>query len=512
MFKKRSVNKPISSEPPHPSDQSVALEEASPFPGIGMTIASYNQDVFTAMKSAKPEKVSFWRRLWSKRSLKRVALVLIICLLLVGGWLGFKFIYNSTKIFGGSVLDVFNSTKLKGEKNGRVNILLAGNSADDLGHDGAELTDSIMIVSIDTRKNEAFMMSVPRDLWVDIPGHGHHKINEAYVDGERDKFSESGYAQGGMGLLQKVIAKNFDIPLHYYALINYNAFRDTVNAVGGVDVVIDSSDRRGLYDSNFLAREGGPLKLSNGPHHLDGDLALKLARARGDGARTYGFPASDHDRTKHQRQLLLALKEKAFSTGVLVNPVRLSSLMDALGNNVKTDLKLSEVKRLVEIGQKVSDSKIASIGLNDANGKNLLKSYRSSSGQAALIPAAGMDDFSEIRNYLRQLMSSDPIAREGASVTVLNGTEVHGLAAKASRLLTSKNIMMDDLADAPNRPETLIINNSGGSKPATLGLLKKTFGSNSEVTNNSPAFADRYDSDFVVVLGADQIAALTKNN
>jgi len=105
-----------------------------------------------------------------------------------------------------------------------------------------------MIISIDTKNNKAFLLSVPRDLWVDIGDNGHGKINEAYVDGQNNHFSDNGYPAGGMGQLQQVIENNFGLTINYYALVNYNAFRDAVNAVGGIDVVIKSTDPRGLYD------------------------------------------------------------------------------------------------------------------------------------------------------------------------------------------------------------------------------------------------------------------------
>lgn len=350
MLRKQTPKTPVL----HPgvSKQFPYVQSEQPnFPGVGMTLSSYKQDAFEAARWAKDSRGD--RRFRFKLSKKRVAIVLVILCLLVGGWLGTKVFYNLSKIFKGNVLSVLTTTKLDGEDTGRVNILLAGNSADDVGHDGGRLTDSIMIVSIDTRNNTAYMMSIPRDLWVHIPGNGHAKINEAYADGEDEKFNEPGYPEGGMGLLENTIEKNFHINLNYYALINYRAFRDTVNAVGGISVTIKTDDPRGLYDPSIDYTTHGPLvKLSNGTHILNGQQALDLARARGDAYGSYGFANADFDRTQHQREMLLALKNKATSTGVLANPVKISSLLDALGNNVKSDLKLSEVRRLYQIGGK----------------------------------------------------------------------------------------------------------------------------------------------------------------
>jgi LCP family protein required for cell wall assembly len=344
----------------------------------------------------------------TKKIIKRVILVLFIIALLIGGWVGWKFLSNSAKIFGwGNLLSLLHSTKLKGEDTGHVNILLAGNSADDPGHGGANLTDSIMVMSIDTRdkKNyKATLISVPRDLYVNIPGFNYAKINETYPDGESENFSESGYANGGMGLLEKVVSQKLGITINYYALIDYSALRDAVNAVGGVTVNIQSSDPRGLYDPSPDLTTGQPLvNLTNGEHTLNGEQALDLARARGDSYRSYGYAQSDFERTKNQRLLIVALKEKAGSLGSLSNPITLSKLADSFGNNVKTDMKPDEVKRLFTITKSMPSNNIISAGLNDANGTNLLTSYTTRFGQSALVPKAGIDDYSQIQAYISQI-------------------------------------------------------------------------------------------------------------
>lgn len=352
-----------------------------------------------------PEEPPKKRPLW-----KKILFGLILIIILLGGFVGWKLLANEIKVFGwGGIWSLLRPAELKGEDRGYVNILLAGNSADDPGHAGANLTDSIMLVSVNTKNNTAFMMSIPRDLYVGIPGFGYAKINEAYQDGEQANFSEGGYAPGGMGLLQKVVSKNFGIPVDYYALVDYAAVREAVNAVGGITVTIDSEDERGIYDpSPDLANDRRPLvKLGNGPHTIDGATALGLARARGNSYGSYGFLRGDFDRTEHQRQILLALKEKTTSLGTLANPFKLARLADSFGNNVETDLSLGQVRRLYNITKKIPSNKIVSVGLNDVNEKNLLASYRTPLGQSALIPALGIDDYSDIKAYLRSLLGTD---------------------------------------------------------------------------------------------------------
>ena len=503
-----------SSQPPRPQrarpGQDIVPPGQQNFPSVGMTLSSYKHDPFTKLKSQSMQttipRPSRFQRFRSAFSLKRIVLFLSVLIVLAGGWLGWKFIYNAHKLFGGSVLSIFTSSKLKGEDNGRVNILLAGNSADDKGHQGGTLTDSIMLLSIDTRNHQAFMLSVPRDLYVSIPRHRHQKINAVYPDGNASHFSQNGYPNGGMGLLEKTISQDFGIPIDYYALIDYNAFKQAVDAVGGIDINIQSSDKRGLYDPDIdYTTRKVLVKLSNGPHHLNGQQALNLARARGDAYGSYGFPQSDFDRTAHQRQMLLALKSKATSAGVVTNPVRLGELFDSIGNNVKTDLSLSNVHRLYDLTKDINGNSIQSLSLNNANGKNLLTNYRAPNGESALVPAAGLDNYSQIRAFLQRLTSNNPIVKENATVVLLNATDTVGLAAKQQTVLESKYVGVGQVADASaSRSTTQIIDNSGGKMPQTLKLLESLYGTNVTTQNPYKAYSK---ANFIVVLGADQLTS-----
>ncbi|MEO5627407.1 MAG: LCP family protein [Candidatus Saccharimonadales bacterium] len=347
-------------------------------------------------------KATKTRRFNKKKIVKRTLLVLLAVFIIVGGWLGYKVILNSNRL-GTNIWSIFDNSKLRGEDRGRINILLAGDSSDDPGHAGAELTDSIMLISINPNNKTAFAMSIPRDLYVNIPGNDYSKINAANVYGNADGFKEAGYPDGGMGLLEKTVSQTLGIPIDYYALINYTAFKDTVNAVGGVTVTIDSGYKNGVYDPF------ANLKLPNGTMQINGDQALALSRARGEGPGAFGV-GSDFDRTQYQRDILLALKDKATSTGVLTNPVKISSLFDAVGNNVKTDLSLGNIRRLNNLTKDINNADVKSVSLNDVDGKNLLISYTTRNGQSALVPAAGIDDFSQIKELLNQLFNSVPTA------------------------------------------------------------------------------------------------------
>jgi LCP family protein required for cell wall assembly len=308
-----------------------------------------------------------------------------------------------------------------------------------------------------------------------------------------------------MGLLEETITQNLKVPIYYYAKINYSAFRDVVNAVGGIKVTIHSPDPRGLYDPNINQHDHGPLRLSNGRHTLNGQTALNLARARGDpchcGKTAYGFPRSDFDRTKHQREMLVALKDKLARPSVIANPLKLGKLFDALGKNVQTDFKPSELHRLYDLTKKDQGKSIKSENLAHLNGRDRLKSYTSPDGESALIPAAGYDNFSQLDLQLNRILSNNPVVKEAARVAVLNGGHVTGLASHESNVLIGKGMDVRVVANAPRQhSHTEIIDQSHGHKPATLKALKQRYGDHVSTTP-SPSYPH---ADFVVILGQER--------
>jgi LCP family protein required for cell wall assembly len=330
------------------------------------------------------------RRFTWKRLVASVLIVAILFGLFISAWDARNASAASAKMFGsGNLLQVLSPTSLKGSDQGRVNVLIVGYSVDDPGHPGASLTDSIMLLSMSTSTHKGYMLSIPRDLYVKIPGFGSAKINEAYKD-------------GGMPLLEQIVETNFQTHVDYYALLNYTAVRDTVNALGGVTVNIQSPDPKGLYDPNISPVDGGPLKLSNGPQKLDGQTALNLTRARGDAYNSYGFPQSDFNRTEHQRQVFAAMKNE-LSWKLILDPRKNGKVFDAFADNVKTDVQLSEVRPLYSLFKGIPDDQLQSVSLNKVNNVNLLRSYTTPYGQSALIPAAGINDYSSIVDALNQL-------------------------------------------------------------------------------------------------------------
>lgn len=326
-----------------------------------------------------------------KKALVWALLAFMALIVIIGVWDTINLSRAAKKTFGSdNLLSTLSPTGLKNNGAGRVNILLVGYSIDDPGHPGAALTDSIMLLSLNQKAPNGYTLSIPRDLYVKIPGFGYGKINEVYKD-------------GGIGLLEQVVSTDLNTPINYYALIDYSAVRDTVNALGGIWINVQTTDPRGLYDPNINSADGGPLQLSNGWHKLNGQTALNLTRARGDpspdGRIAYGFARSDFDRTQHQRQVLTAIKNKLNWT-LALNPLKNGQVLNAIGTNVKTDIRLQEARPLFSLFNHIPSANLQSLSLNNLGGKNYLNSYSSYYSGSALIPSAGVEDFSEINAAL----------------------------------------------------------------------------------------------------------------
>jgi LCP family protein required for cell wall assembly len=501
----RTMRKKPATPPKQPlAGKQIMLNKALP--------ASFSAQIDAIDDTRANRKVK--KKLTKKRVVIRSMLLVLVVVLGVGGFLGFRALTTLNKVFHGNVVSdvtaAFKDTPVKGESTGRVNILLAGDSSDDPGHAGAQLTDSILVLSIDTQNHTAFLLSIPRDLWVYVPGlSSYQKINAANTVAN---FSASGYPNGGMGQLEQIIQTQLGIPIDYYGLIDYGAFQDAVNAVGGVTITIQSPDPRGLYDPNT------DLKLPNGSVTLDGKQALDLARARGDGYGSYGFPDSDFDRTDHQRQLFVAVAAKAKTLGVVANPVKISDLFNALGNNIQTDLTLQNVLRLVQITKGMDPSAAQSYAfsstLSSTTPDPILKTYTDpASGEEALIPSEGIGDYGQLQQYYEQLTSSNPVVKEAPSVVVLNASNAVGLASKQRTILQGKGFAVSAIADANNEyTGTMIVDNSKAAKPNSLKLLQQLYPGSTVTTTTGSAEAGEasgYTADFVVILGQNWDTATT---
>jgi LCP family protein required for cell wall assembly len=444
----------------------------------------------------KDKKTHTWRTL-----AKRTALVLGVFLLVGGGYVGAQAYLKSRKVLrgGGSAAALQPNVApalLKGEGDGRINILLLGKGGP--GHDGPDLTDTIMIASVDPIHKTAALVSVPRDFWVKPDGgYSYTKINSIYANakyavqnGKKIANQDQAAEDAGEVAIQKTLENTLGIPIHYHVMVDFEGFRKAIDTVGGVDINVQTAlvDPTVAWENNWKATIA-PV----GQNHMNGTKALLYARSR------HGSARGDFDRSVRQREILVAMKEKIFSAGTYSNPVKISQLISAFGDHVETNFSPTEVSRLYTIAKMITPNKVASVGLADPPNDYITTSMVA--GQSVVVPKVGIGDYTAIQSYIRNTLKDSYIADENASIVVLNGTAKAGLATTKATELKSFGYNVTTVGDAPTKTytQTLLIDRRSGAKKYTQHYLENRLGV--KATTALPAGIDAGTADFVIVLG-----------
>ncbi len=449
-----------------------------------------------------------------RRLIFKVLGILLLCgVLAAGGWLGLKAIQTSNSVFKGDIFGLVQHKSLQQDTKGRTNILIVGTSEDDPGHPGGDLTDSIMVVSIDQKNKNAYLVSIPRDLEVKYgmactPGYA-GKINAFFscVDTGTDSAAED----KRQAETRKLIGDILGMDIQYSAHVNYSVMRDVVNAIGPITVHIQGSGGApGVMDSNFdwkckggnayasLATmkkncppNGHFIDYSNGPAVLDAEHALYLAQARGDAEPTYGLGNSNFDREQNQQKIIVAIREKALSTGTLSDISKVTKLMDAIGDNFKTNFETSEIRTLVSLASDIPTSAIQSVNL-------LEDQIMTAAGQ----PAAGLYTYGQLRAFLQKKIYATGLSKEDAHVTVLNASGVAGAAQREADRLTELGLTVDLVGNAPQgtyTTNTVFQVDPKGKQPLTVAKLQSLFSTDVKVPTDMP-FQVPETTDFVIII------------
>lgn len=318
---------------------------------------------------------------------------------------------------------VFNKTISLKETESRVNILILGIGGG--SHEGPNLTDTIIFVSVDPKLKKMTLVSIPRDLWVpELKA----KINSAYATGQ-DR--EEG---GGLKLSKAVVAKILNQPIDYGLRIDFDGFVKAVDMMGGLDITVDRTlddyayptsgkedDACGKTDeeiaslsaqiatSSATESEAFPCRYERvyftpGVTEMDGITALKFVRSR----HAFGPEGSDFARSKRQEKVIQAFKDKLLSVDTFLNPVKVVSLIDVFKGSIDTDIKQDEYDDFIKLAQKMEGATVKSAILDfgdTADGREglLINPPLSSDfrGQWVIIPRIGEDDYSEIHAFVR---------------------------------------------------------------------------------------------------------------
>lgn len=378
--------------------------------------------------------------------------------------------FNFPAMIVENVSNVFGQ-QLRVDSNGDTNILVVGVGGEK--HDGPYLTDSIMLVNINNDDPAVGMLSIPRDLYVSVPGLGGTKINGVYTLAMKNAMMRLGQANANttealpevhteaMDTLRDVVERVSGTEIQYTLRINFQGVIDIVDLVGGIEVDVPANfiDRE-YPDNNFGYTT---FFLREGRQTLDGETALKYARSR--------HSTSDFDRAKRQQMIIKALLDKLISKDILANPSQLRRIYLSISNNVTTDISWREILRLAGYANKLPRENIASAVLSDdptQPGGVLYNGDRASFGGAAvLLPngatGANPNYYKDIQSFTYMFFHNPQFFANPPKVLVLNGTlqsgrRVSGIASLASGLFGRYGITVES-----------------GNAPAGVSLPETTF-------------------------------------
>lgn len=454
----------------------------------------------------KRSKVGFSGRTNSKRKkgnkkkiVFRIFAFTSVLVLLLTGWVFGKAWWNAHKALkGGGQSAALNKevdpNSLNGEGDGRVNVLLMGKGGAAEANDGGELTDSMMVASIDPVNNGVVLVSIPRDLWVKPDGLWPMKINAVYSSAKdqalyKNPKDKDAAEKAGISAAETTVQQYLGVKVNYYGMIDFSAFQEAVDAIGGIDVTLAEP-----YSDPTMYIGKKMLSLPAGTSHLDGGTALGYARSR------HGADRGDFDRGEHQQKVIVGIKDKVLSLGTFSNPVKVSGLLDTFGNRVQTNFAMNDMMRLYDLSKKIQSGNITNVDLA-MQGEEVVTTGMIGD-QSVVYPKAGVSDYSEVKSYIRSKIIDGYILKEKPTITVLNATGKPGAAKKRADELKSYGYNVLQVADAPNSnlTSTTLVDKTGGAKKYTKRYLELRFNTKA-VKDISGMDLTPYTSDYVVVIG-----------
>lgn len=269
----------------------------------------------------------------------------------------------------------------------QINALFMGVAGE--GNNAPNLTDTIIVISVDEKTKEGFLLSVPRDLFVKIPGTNRYtKINALYQEGGTDSV---------LSILNEITGLNFD----YDIVVDLDGVKRIIDQVGGIDVFVEND----IYDPAFPGPNNSyqVFSLKRGWQHLDGETALKYIRTRHE-------PSGDFARMNRQQKALIALKDKLSSLHPLWNLAIIFDIWKTLKGHLQTNLSIANIKTFWKLAKDIDLEKIEFKTL-DTTTELLIPDHVILGDDVAYIlkPRAGLDNYSEIRNYINQLINNNHI-------------------------------------------------------------------------------------------------------
>lgn len=445
----------------------------------------------------------------SKKRKIITSVLLAIVILLIGGVLWLVIWGNDiiAKITGGqgNLLDLITFVEptynpLKTDENGRTNILAFGTSGYNMDgdegngtHDGAQLTDSIMVISLNQDTGDVAMLSLPRDLKASPTCTATGKINEVYWcngGGGEDSIENENKAASA---LTEEVGNILGIDFQYYAHLNWGSLVQIVNTLNGITVTLDED----VLDYNWT----GAVFKAGEEYTINGEQALGLARAR------HGTTGGDFTRGASQQKILIGIKDRVLEKNLSIT--ELIELSSTLGDNLRTNFSVDELKTLAHLAADLDFNSIRQLSLLKPE---TLMTTGNINGISYVLPVGGVGNYTRIKAFITKMLSNDPRVYEDASILVLNGTETVGLASVEQKSLEEAgyNNISTDNAPEGDYEETYSLYVLDDTTPGTKKMLEEKYSTTAKSFSELPSGISG-DYNFILILGGNTNDTETDN-
>ncbi|PIR55035.1 hypothetical protein COU74_04865 [Candidatus Peregrinibacteria bacterium CG10_big_fil_rev_8_21_14_0_10_36_19] len=392
--------------------------------------------------------------------------------------------------------------ELQADTYGHTNFLLLGTGGEN--HEGGDLTDTIMIASLDQETNQVSMISIPRDYYVKDDVLIDSRINEVYLNA-KTKF---GSTSEGLEYAKNKIENIAGVPIHYWLKADFKGFKELVDAIGGIDVNVEEAIYDPYYpkDETFLYET---FSISPGPQHLDGATALKYARSR--------KTTSDFSRAQRQQQIIYAIKEKALSSNIIFSKAKITNILDTLKANIETNITIKEILTLGSLAKDIDRNSISHFLIHDdpsqCGGFVYTPLRQNYYGMFVLIEAGSKYNY--IHKYFDLHLNTPYLNQDTTRIQILNGTKRGGAAAETKQVLKRFCLDITRFGNGRNKEVTETTyyykkkyDEDGeeiDSKPAILEFLQKIIPG--KESNQLPTEYEELgywaDADLIIELGSD---------
>ena len=499
--KKVKTTEPVITKPTREQAVEDFLKPVQAFNFDGETgeLTASDEPIDKNAKKTKKEKKEKKKPGKVRRVISIIALLIVLALI---GLITWAILWGNdiiAKITGGqgNVLDLIKFIEptyepLKTDANGRTNILAFGTSGYNMEgdegngvHAGAQLTDSIMAISLNQETGDIAMISLPRDLKASPTCTATGKINEIYWCNNMYKDNEAGGANALMAEVGDILGMDFQ----YYAHLNWGSLVSIVDILGGITVTLDE----GIYDYWWT----GAVYEPGVPYTLNGEQALGLSRAR------HGTSGGDFSRGSSQQKILVGIKNKILEKELSIPDI--IGLASALGDNFRSNFSIDELKSAAHLTFDFDFESMRQISL----WPDYMRTGTLDNGISYVFPRAGVGVYGPIQELVATQLSNDPRTYEDPTILVLNATGESGVASAEQTKLEAEGYTVNAINNAPEDVE--FKNNvtfySDHTKPGTEDLIQKYYGLEQFQINSlsdAPASID-HNFNFVIVIGPSPV-------